>query len=197
MYPSKEEEDLPWPCATWLVESSSTHEHPCHFSWQPSPCCLFAGTWHSGAWRQGRQGREGFGICASHCTPHPHKALSSSSVSGALGSDCLLPGARETLFCLLSHPGCPPFVLSLGGGGKWQRLFKKESFFFLPSLSSSYPLRLQEHFGFFPPLGVCAGDLNLLLFPINSLEVQVEVQSLQVSCLESISRHSWSWLCCW
>lgn len=143
------------------------------------------------------QGREGFGICASHCPPHPRKALSSSSVSGALGSDCLLPGARETLFCLLSHPGCPRFVLPLGGGGKWQRLFRKESFFFPPSLSSPYPLKLQEHFGFFPSLGACVGDLNRLLCPINSPEVQREVQPLQVSCLGSRSRHAWSWLHCW
>lgn len=30
------------------------------------------------------QGREGFGICTTHCPPHPHKALSSRSISGPL-----------------------------------------------------------------------------------------------------------------
>ena len=121
------------------------------------------------------QGGVGLGICTTHCSPPPPQTLSSSSVSGALGSDCLLPGARETLFCLLSHPDCPQLVLPPGGGGKWQRLFWKESFFFLPSLSSPYPLKRQEHFGFFPSLGACVRDLSLPLFPISSPEVKVGV----------------------
>lgn len=128
------------------------------------------------------QGREGFGICTAHCPPPPPKALSSSSVSGAFGSDCLLPGARETLFCLLSYPDCPQFVFPPGGDGKWQGLFWKESFFFLLSLSSSYPLKLQEHIGFFPSLGACVGDLSLLFSPVDSPEVKVGVQSLEVKC---------------
>lgn len=143
------------------------------------------------------QGREGFGICTTHCPPHSHKALSSSSVSGALGSDCLLPGARETLFCLLSHPDCPGVVLPQGGGGKWQRLFWNKSFFFLPSLFSLYPFKVQEHLGFFPSLGACIRDLNLLLFPVNSPEIKVRVQFVEVSCFWKKIRNTWSWLHWW
>lgn len=130
------------------------------------------------------QGGEGFGICPTHCPPHhppPPQALSSSSVSGALGSDCLLPGARETLFCLLSHPDCPQFVLPLGGSGKQravlERIFLLPPFFFFP-----HPLKMQEHVGFFPSLGAQVGDLSLPLFPVNSPEVKVGIQSLEVRC---------------
>lgn len=100
------------------------------------------------------QGREGFGIRTTHCPPHPHKALSSSYVSGALGSDSLLPGARDTLFCLLSHPDCPGVVLPQGGGGKWQRLFWNKSFFFLPSLSPSTPSKCKNILASFHHLGL-------------------------------------------
>lgn len=182
-------------CPTRLVETLA-HKHPCQFSWQAPPCCLFAVTWHAGAWRQGRAGKalESAQLIA---LPHLRKALSSSSVSGALGSDCLLPGARETLFCLFSHSDCPPFVLPPGGGGKWQRLFWNESFFFLPSLSSPYPLKLRERFGFFPSIGDCVGDLSLLLFPVNSPEAKVGVQSFEVSYSWGTSGNAWSWLHWW
>lgn len=40
--------------------------------------------------------------------PSPRKAMSSSSVSGALGSDCSLPGARESFLFVL-----PPRLPSL------------------------------------------------------------------------------------
>lgn len=80
------------------------------------------------------QGGEGFGIHTTHCPPHPHKALSSSAVSGALGSDCWLPGARETLFCLLSHPNCPQFVLGVADDrGCFEMNLSPSSPPFLPS----------------------------------------------------------------
>lgn len=56
--------------------------------------------------------------------------------------------------------------------------------FLLPPLPfPHYPLKLQEHFGFFSSLEACVGDLNVLLFSVNSPEVKVGVQSLEVSCL--------------
>lgn len=44
------------------------------------------------------------------------------------------------------------------------------------------PLKLQEHIGFFPSLGACVGDLSLLFSPVDSPEVKVGVQSLEVKC---------------
>lgn len=137
-------------------------------------------TWPAGARKQGRA-EKALESTEFIAFPHPSKALSSSPDSGALGSDCWLSGARETLSCLLSHPDCPQFVLPPGGDGKWQRLLWNELLSFLPCLSFLYPLKPQEYFGFLPSLRVCIVHLSLFLFIVNSPEVRIGVQSLKVS----------------
>lgn len=95
------------------------------------------------------QGREGFGICTTHCPPHPHKALSSSYVSGALGSDCLFPGARETLFCLLSHPDCPGVVLPEVGVASDRGCFETNLSSSSPPFSLFTPSKCKNILAFF------------------------------------------------
>lgn len=176
----------------WLVEASSTCKYPCHFSWQPSPCYLFAVTWPAGAWRQGRAGRL-WNPHNSLPSPPPQSFVLQRSLWGPgirlLASRC----QRDTFLFALS----PKLPSVCPGGGRWQRLFWNESFSFLPSLSSLYPLKPQEHFGFFPSFGVCVGDLSMFLFTVNSLEVNVGVQSLNVSCPWGTWRNTSSWLHWW
>lgn len=70
--------------------------------------------------------------------------------------------------------------------------------FLLPPLPFSlYPFKVQEHLGFFPSLGACIRDLNLLLFPVNSPEIKVRVQFVEVSCFWKTIRNTWNWLHWW
>lgn len=129
---------------TWLVETSSMCKYPCHLSWQLSPCCLFAVTWPTGAWRQGRAEKalESTQLIA---LPHPHGALSSSPVSGALDQIACFRCQRDT-FLFALRPRMPSICPSPEVGVANDKLFWNKSFCFFLFLSPFCHTKLLEHF---------------------------------------------------
>lgn len=86
-------------------------------------------------------------------SPTPAKLCHQALSLGPLGSDCLLPGARETLFCLLSLPDCPLFVLPPRWGWQVTEAVLKW-IFLLPPLPLPAPSNCKKILASFHHLGL-------------------------------------------